>query len=412
MANTIVTLSAGDITRKALSILHNELVFCKTIDRQYDDRFARSGAKNGGTLLIRNPNEFAVRTGSVMDTQDLLETTQTLTVATQLGVDINFSSVELTLSLDDFAERILQPAMARLAAEVDKTVINGCYPYVWNYVYGTLGTQPTIADVLSARAKLAQSLTPSGEKIIMCDSLASNAIMASAASYFHSGSQIEKQYEQGLVGNLHGFKFYETEMTPTHENGTRTDTTPVVSTTSLVTLTTATAGGHNVISMVGNATGTTILPGNIFTIAGVRQVNPETKTTMSNLQQFVVTATVAASTSACNISVEPAIYTSGAKQTVVITTAAASALVTHLAFGSAGVSYRNSLAYHPKAFTMVTADLEMPKGVDFAAREVYDGVSLRVVRNYDITNDKFPCRVDVLFGYKTVRNGWACRLNA
>ena len=137
-----------------------------------------------------------------MDAQDLSENTQTLTVGTQLGVDINFSSVELTLSLDDFADRILHPAMARLAAEVDKTVITACYPDVWNFVYGTLGTQPTIADVLSARAKLAQSLTLRGRRsscVILWPPMRS---WPRRQSYFHSGSQIEKQYEQGLVGSL------------------------------------------------------------------------------------------------------------------------------------------------------------------------------------------------------------------
>src|SRR3989304_1424552 len=130
MANTIKTLSSGDITRKALAILHNNLVFTKMINKQYDDRFALSGAKNGGTLLIREPNQFTVRTGAVMDTQDVTESTPTLTLATQKGGDINFSSVELTLSLDDFADRILTPAMSRLAADVEATVIAAVNPYV------------------------------------------------------------------------------------------------------------------------------------------------------------------------------------------------------------------------------------------------------------------------------------------
>jgi len=52
----------------------------------------------------------------------------------------------------------------------------------------------------------------------------------------------------------------------------------------------------------------------------------------------------------------------------------------------------------------------MPKGVDFAAREVYDGISMRVVRNYDINNDILPCRLDVLYGYKTLRPQLATRL--
>ncbi len=405
MSNTIKTLSAGDITRKALALLHNNLVFCKTINKEYDDRFARSGAKNGGTLLIREPNQFTVRSGQIMDTQDVTETTQTLTLATQLGVDINFSSAELTLSLDDFSERILKPAMTRLAAEVDATVITSCYHSVYNFIPGTLGGQPTLADVAGARAKLAKGLSPTSDRVLMTDSLAMNNIATSSGSMFNPVSEISRQYETGLVGTLYGFKFYESEMTPTHTSGSRTNTTPVVSTTALAALTAAAA-----ISMVGNATGTTILPGDVFTIAGVYAVNPETKTVYTHLQQFAVTATVAASTSATEISVSPSIYCSGAKQNMSIVTAAASAAVVHLSFGSASVGYLNSLTYHKNAFTMVTADLEMPKGVDFAAREVYDGISLRVVRNYDIVNDKFPCRIDVLFGWKTIRPEWACRL--
>ena len=137
MSNTIKTLSDGAITRKALSILHNKLVFCKTINRQYDDRFARSGAKIGTALLIREPNQFAIREGRILDTQDVTETTQTLDLATQRGVDIDFTSVELTMSMDDFSERILEPAMARLAAELDKVVMTDLYKKVYNHRLGT-----------------------------------------------------------------------------------------------------------------------------------------------------------------------------------------------------------------------------------------------------------------------------------
>jgi hypothetical protein len=51
----------------------------------------------------------------------------------------------------------------------------------------------------------------------------------------------------------------------------------------------------------------------------------------------------------------------------------------------------------------------MPKGVDFSAREVLDGISMRIVRQYDISNDTFPCRIDVLYGYKTIRPQFAVR---
>jgi len=412
MSHTIKTLSVGDITRKALEILHNNLVFVKTINRQYDDRFARAGAKNGGTLYIREPNQFTVRTGAVMDTQDVTESTQTLTLATQKGVDVNFSSVELTLSLDDFAERILNPAMKRLAAEVDKTVIAGCYPEVYNLENTTFGTKPVLADIMSARALLNKGLTPSGDRVIMTESLAANSIISDGKALYNPASEISRQYESGLIGTIGGFKFYESEMTPTHTCGTRTDTTPTCNTSATST---SFSQGGTTIKLSAGATGTTLLPGDTFTIAGLYAVNPETKAVYSHLQQWSVTATADVTTTTTTVYVSPAIYTSGAKQNVSVVTATAAAAVINLTAGgsgSAGVSYVHTLAYHKDAFTFVTADLEMPQGVDFASRKVIDGISLRIVRQYDVVNDKFPCRIDVLFGYKCIRPEWACRLSS
>lgn len=406
MGNTIKTLSDGDITRKALSILHNKLVFCKTINKQYDDRFARSGAKNGGTLLIREPNQFTVRTGAVMDTQDVTETTQTLTVAIQKGVDINFSSVELTLSMDDFAERILTPAMTRLAAEVDKTVIDASYKDVYNMVYTTIGTAPVLADIQSGRAKLSKGLAPTGDRIALMESLGMNTVVNDAKAFFNPSSEISKQYNTGVIGHCSSFNFYESEMVPTHTNGTRT----TAGTADL----SAVSNGDTTLSLV-TTDSETFVAGDIFTIAGVYAVNPETKVAYAHLQQFVVRTGATSSGSAiAALAIAPTIYKSGAKQNMYCAdwTESTAATVVDLAgsSGSASTAYSQHLAYHKDAFTLVTADLEMPNGVDFAAREVYDGISLRVVRNFDIVNDKFPCRIDVLFGYKTTRAGWACRI--
>jgi len=410
MANTIKTLSAGDITRKALSLLHNNLVFTKTINREYDSRFARSGAKNGGTLLIRQPNQFTIRTGQTMDTQDVTEETQTLTLATQMGVDVNFSSVELTLSLDDFADRILNPAMARLAAEVDKTVIEACYPYVYNLDHGAFGTVPTIANVLAARALLQKGLAPAGNRSCMMDALAAGGVITAGYNIFNPASEISRQYDTGLIGQVYGFKFYESEMTPTHTNGSRTDATPRVNCTVF-----ANSSGVEYCHMTANATGTTIKAGDIFTVADVYAANPETKARYQHLQQFSVTADITATTTLMTIAISPRIYGSGPKQNVVMATISMSGTATWVASGGSGTAstgFVHSLAYHRDAFTAVFADLEMPQGVHFAAREVYDGISLRVVRQYDVVNDKFPCRIDVLFGQKTIRPEWACRIGS
>jgi len=348
-------------------------------NRQYDDRFAVTGAKNGGTLLIRNPNQFTVRSGAVMDAQDVTETTQTLTVATQRGVDVNFSSAELTLSLDDFAERILTPAMSRLAAEIDSIVISGCYPYVYNFENTTFGTVPVYSDVMSARALLNKGLAPSRDRIILTDSLATNGIIAGGASYYNPASEISRQYETGLIGSIAGFKFYESEMTPTHTNGTRTDTTPTVSTTVGI------ISGDATITMSGVVSALTYKAGDVFTIAGVYAVNPETKAVYSHLQQFSVLEDVTFVGTSVTVKVSPTPITSGARQNVSIVTGSATASVTNLAAGgsgSAGAAHVNSLAYHKDAFTMVTADLEMPRDAHFAARKVIDGISMRNLESF------------------------------
>lgn len=341
-----------------------------------------------------------------MDTQDVTETTTQLVVGTQLGVDINFSSVELTLSLDDFAERILEPAMTRLSAEVCKTIINGVYPYVWNFENTTFGTKPVLTDVLAARALLQQGLAPSGDRHCMVDALAANSIITDSKALFHNASEIERQYREGMLGTIAGLSFFESELTPVQTNGSRTDTTPTTSTASI------TNGTATITLSACNSSGTWTA-GDVFTIAGVYAVNPETKVVQPYLQQWGVTSAGTAATSAVTLAVSPTPYKTTAKQNISVVTSSATAVTLHVSAGGSGTAstaFRNGLAYHRDAFTFVTADLEMPKGVDFAARKVIDNVSLRIVRNYDIINDKFPCRIDVLFGYKALRPGWAARI--
>jgi hypothetical protein len=78
--------------------------------------------------------------------------------------------------------------------------------------------------------------------------------------------------------------------------------------------------------------------------------------------------------------------------------------------GAASSQYAQNLIYHKDAITFATADLLLPQGVDMASRQVHNGISLRVVRQYDINNDRLPCRIDVLYGYSTIRPQMACRM--
>lgn len=405
MANTILTPT--EVTRKALSVLHNKLKFLKTINREYDNRFATSGAKNGGTLLIREPNQFTVRTGAIMDAQDVAETSQSLVLGTQKGVDINFSSLELTLSLDDFSQRILEPAMSRLAADVEYTVLSNVYKDIYN-ITGDPDAEPdAMLDPLRADARVSEGLAPEGDRHFILNSATMAPLVNAIGLYFHKASELERAFADGYIGQAAGLKWWESNMVPNHTNGTRDDTTPVVNTSTGITSGTAT------IAITALDTSSTVKKGDVFTVAGVWAVNPETKQRYNRLQQFVATADGTASGGALTVAVSPTPTTSGAKQNIEIVSAGASKAVVFEAAGGSGEAnavLTQPLAYHRDAFTFVTADLEMPRGVDFSAREMFDGISLRVVRQFDIVNDKFPCRIDVLFGYKTLYPQWADRV--
>jgi len=390
MANTILTPQM--ITREALRILHQKLNFVGSVNRSYDDRFAQSGAKIGSTLQIRLPNEYTVRSGATLSTQDTVEQKVDLTVATQKGVDVNFSSAELTMSLDDFSERVLEPAMSVLAANVEADALS-MYKDVYQTVDGA-GSKTDFASLLGARKKLTDALAPTSPRALLLNTQANNDVVDELKGLFQDSTQIAKQYREGLVGRTAGFgSVFENTLLPRHTVGTGTGY-----------LVNGTVSSGATTLPVDTGTGD-LKAGDVFTIAGVNRVHPETKADTGELQQFVVTEDYAGG--AGNISIAPAIIASGARQNVTAVPADNAAITI---FGDAGQAHDTSLAFHRDAFAFATADLLLPKGVDFAAREVMDGISLRIIRDYDINNDKFPCRIDVLYGYKTIRPQLAARI--
>ena len=121
MANSLLTIDM--ITRKGLAILENNLVLSRNINRQYDDSFAVEGAKIGSSLRIRLPDRALVTDGAALQTQDDNEQYTTLTVSTQKHVGINFTSAELSMQLDDFADRVLKPRISQLAVSNDAAAV-------------------------------------------------------------------------------------------------------------------------------------------------------------------------------------------------------------------------------------------------------------------------------------------------
>jgi hypothetical protein len=392
MSNSILTPT--QVTREALRVLHQKLTFIGSINRQYDDSFANAGAKIGDSLKIRLPNQYTVRTGKTLNAQDTTETSVTLQVATQRGVDLNFSSVDLTLSLDDFSKRILEPAMAALAASVESDALGTMRKDVYQQI-NNAGSAITMGKLLLGRKRLNDSLTPMDNNRTALLNTQDNADLVDALKgLFQDANAIKEQYREGAMGRTGGFDFYESTHLSTHTQGSGASW--VCNTSTGITSGTAT------IALTGGSG--TINVGDVFTIVGVNEVHPETKVDTGRLQKFVATAAYTSG----SISVSPTPVTSGATQNIVVNSAGASKTV--VIDGTASTNYGQSMVYHKDAFAFATADLVMPKGVDFAAREVYDGVSMRIVRAYDINNDNFPCRLDVLYGYKTIRAQLAARL--
>jgi len=397
MPNSILSPTA--VTREALRILHQKCNFIGAINRQYDESFARSGAKIGDTLKIRLPNQYAVRTGAAMSSGDTSEQSTTLQVATQKGVDMNFSSAELSLGLDDFSKRVLEPAVSVLAAAIEADALSmrrDVYQQVNN-----IGSAATFAKLLAGRKRLEDSLTPPAGRTALLNTQDNADLVDALKGLFHDDDSIARQYREGAMGRTAGFDFFENTHLANHVCGARGGT-PLING--------ATADGATQIVTDGwtNSVTGVVKVGDVFEINGVNAVHPETKVDLGVRQQFVVTADANSNGSGqSTLQISPAIVVSGPRQNVTNVPADNAALTFQ---GAGNQSYGQSLLFQEDAFTFATADLVMPRGVDWAAREVWDGISMRIVRQYDINNDKFPCRIDVLYGYKTLRPQLACRL--
>jgi hypothetical protein len=406
MAQTILTPT--EITREAQRVLHQKLNFVGNINRTYDDRFAKSGGKIGDTLQIRLPNEYTVRTGKVLNVQETSEAKVDLTVATQKGVDVNFSSAELTMSLDDFSKRILEPAMSVLAASIESDALS-MYKDVYNEV-SDVGATLALADVLEVHKKLTDNLAPMDMRTLLLTTRNNVDLVSATTTLFNDKTKISDQYRKGLIGNeFVGFdSVYQNTLLPLHTTGTDDGTGAY--------LTDIAAGENNGSAGLLNIdTGTgSFKKGDIIEIESLYAVHPETKVSTGVLKQFVVTADATPGAGGGDLAISPSIVTSGARQNVTNTLADGKHIYKResdstTAIGNAA-DYYIGLGFHRDAFAFASADLVMPKGVDFAAREVFDGISLRIVRQYDINNDNLPCRIDVLYGYKTIRPQLACRL--
>jgi len=404
MSNSLLTISM--VTKESLRVLVGNLKFATNVNRGFNDEFAIKGAKIGQTLNIRKPARYTGRTGPVISLENQTETYTPLTMDQQYGVDLAFTSAEQTMSLDLYSDRVIKPAMANIANRIDAYVAS-LSTKVYNQV-GAPGTALTggptgtaLATVLNSGAKLDQYLTPrDGTRSFLMDPLTQATLASNGLNLFNPAGTISEQYRTGQLTEALGFGMYMDQNMPIAPASTFAGT-PLVNGAGQTGATLVTDGWASGAS--------TLKAGAVFTIAGVYAVNPQSKATLSQLQQFVVLSDVSDTTGAMSISISPAIVTSGAFQNVSAGPADNAALTLAAA---TGVATQLSLAFHPDAFVCGWAELDVPGGVDMAARETdpSTGVSVRLIRQYDVVNDRWITRFDTLFGANTLYEQLAARV--
>lgn len=413
MANNIITSSI--ITNETLRILHNNSAFLGNINTEFEDQFAKKGLKAGSVINVRRPVQLTVRDGAVASIQDVNETTVPITMEQEFGIDWAFSDYDLTLSIDEFTKRYLEPAGKRLAAELDARIATRFYRGVANFS-GTAGTTPSTAQsVLDAAVLLDNNACPRDDnRMLALTPLANAKLVGGMSGLFNDQATQGRQLKTGMMATNLGLDFIMSQNLPTHTVGGLGGTplvnganqglinvgatdNPYAATTSLITDGWTAAAANR------------LKRGDVFTIAGVFSVNPETKQSTGLLQQFVVTADAASDGSGnLTATIYPAIIAGGAYQNVTARPADNAAIT--VLTGSANTSYGQNILFHRDAFTLVTADMEVPNGMDMAEKAMHEGVALRFVRGFDITNNRRICRFDMLAGYGLLRPEWAVRL--
>lgn len=399
MANSILTINM--ITREAVELWKNTNAFIQNIDKQYDDQFAKHGAKIGTSLRIRLPNDFTVTTGPALSVQSTAEQSTTLVLATQKHVDVAFSTQERTMSLDDYSERILAPMVNNLAGAVAADVISGTEAGTCNLVAnvdsGNNVQNPNSGTYLQAGAVLDLNSAPTGGRKVVNDPITEARVVNSLSGLFNPQADISRQYKTGMMYQALKFDWMSDQTVIKHTTGTFSAGGALSS------------GGQTGLSITVSGITGTLTVGDIVTIDGVNAVNRITKQSTGQLRQFVVTAPVV--NGGTTISVYPAIIGAIGGNQVQYQTVDVSPIngaQVRLVLNASSITRKN-VAYAPQAITMATADLEMPeRGVVESARDTFDGVSMRMLSSYIPGTDQIVTRLDVLYGYLFIRPEWCC----
>jgi hypothetical protein len=394
----------GMVTRESLRVLVNNLTAAKHVNREYDDKFGVEGAKIGTILNVRRPPRYMTSVGQALQIEDATETSVPLVLNTQRHLGLAFSSADLTLNIDDFSKRFIKPGLSTLANWIDYDVLQQ-YVNFYNEI-GTPGTTPNQAlTYLQVGQRLHEEAVPFEDRYLFISPGMNATIVDALKGLFQSGEKIKEQYEKGMMGEGLGFDWFLDQNVPTQTVGLQGGT-PVVNSAGQNGASIGTSGWTN-NTQVLNA-------GDVISFAGVYAVNPQTRQSTGALRQFVVTANVQSNgAGVANIPISGpsgnGLITGGPWQNVTASPANNAAVNVQ---GASAVKSSRGCAWHKDAITLAMADLVLPGGVDIAERASSKelGASFRLIRAYDINQDRFPFRGDVLYGAATLYPELGCRI--
>lgn len=396
MANSILTIDM--ITRESLRVLENNLVLTRNVNRQYDNSFAKEGAKIGATLRIRKPDRALVNTGAVLQVADETQQYGSLTVSNQANIGLAFTSAELTMSLQEFSDTIIVPRVSQLAAYIDNDVAS-VFKQIGQSV-GTPGTTPaTSAVLLAGQQKLNEAAAMMNPRYATVNPAANAGLVEGMKGLFNPGNVVANQFKSGMISNnILGYdEINMSQSIATFTTGTRTGAMTVTTTVS-------TQGATALVLTINS--GGTVKAGDVFTIAACNAVNPQTRQSTGSLFQFVVPVDTTASSTTLTLAVT-AMYDATQALATMDALPVSGAVVTFV--GGASTVYPQNLIYHKDSIIFATADLVL-HDTGKCSRMNHNGISMRYWEASDIVNDKKYVRLDVLYGFTAIRPEMAVRL--
>lgn len=404
----------GIIAKMAAGYLNDHIQFVKTIDKADEsDWNGKNGYSAGDTIQVSRPAQLTYGVGADISAaiQGINETKTPLALTTQSRVAVEVTSAELAtdIQLKSWAKRVLEPAMITLANGIEQAALTQAVLSV-NNIVGTPGSTVFDTDTsLAAGQKMDESgLDDYANRFMLLNPAANRSAVNARKGLFQQSTAIAEQYKDGAIGMADGFTYLRNNLLPTFTMGTQN--------TTGVTVSANFTSGSGSVALAGLGNATTVTAGTVFTVAGIFNVHPVTKATLPTLAQFVVvTGGTASAGGALTVTVNiggEVIFGSaaGGQQNVSALTASGQGVV--FATGAASTGYAQNLAFHKSAFRFASVPLIMPDGVDFKAQETYEGITVRVIRDYIPTTDKLIMRCDVLWGMANVRPQFATRVTA